>query len=80
MKEMQDERDWAAREILGRLGIQARIRRLFQSESDAINAENFIRSLPMDNRFQTPLQDPDGRIIHMYGVTGYGTSPYGGGS
>lgn len=79
MREVVEERKWSRLDSTSYMGIQQRIRRVFRSEVEALQVEAAIRALPIDHRFQTNLQLADGTPVMMYGVTGYGTSPYGGG-
>jgi hypothetical protein len=78
MKELAEEREWARRKATERIGTETRIDRIFNGELQMDKMEAFIKSLPVDNRYWFPLQEVDGTLIFMYGVSGYGTAPYGG--
>lgn len=63
---------------LGPIGIDPTIKRVFSFEITTQFDPGNLLSLPVDPRYQTRLQGPDGTLVMLYGAGGYGVDSYGG--
>jgi len=67
------------RHALKPTGIASYLERTFSSQVEAQTVEAHIMALPIDTSYQRPLQADDGTVWFMFGVSGFGQSPFGGG-
>ncbi len=73
MRHMRIKRVWNQRQALAPMGISTNVIRPFAGQVRTQLDDTRIMSLPVDIRYQTVLQNPDGTPAFMYGYSPYGT-------